>query len=132
MSLRAPKSSTRKFFYWQALCHDKELATTEDDLISSKFDALPIDQQTYTSFYPYVTKSEKRNYLAVQNKLLLLLSTMIWIYPNQTPKKLQSNGFNFTEIPNTRHMTALKTLGLIKRSQNLKRDYCKIQRTPRI
>ena len=50
MSLRAPKSSTRKFLYWQALCHDNDLATTIDDLIFSKFNALPIDQQTYTSF----------------------------------------------------------------------------------
>ena len=50
LSLRAPKSSKRKFLYWQALCHDKDLATTIDDLISSRFDALPIDQQTYTYF----------------------------------------------------------------------------------
>ena len=50
LSLRARKSSTRKFLYWQTLCRDKDLATTIDNLISSKFDALPINQQTYTYF----------------------------------------------------------------------------------
>ena len=74
-------------------------------------------------------KSEKRNFRVIKNELPLTLSTMMWIYADQTPKKLQPNGFNFTKIPNARHMTALKTLDLKKPSQNLKRYHGKIQRT---
>ena len=60
LSLRAPKSSTRKLPYWQTPWHEKDLATTIDDLIFSKFDALPIDQQTYASFVSICNEVEKK------------------------------------------------------------------------
>ena len=50
LSLRAPKTSPRKTLFWQALRHDKDLALSIDDSISSRFEDLPIIEQTYTSF----------------------------------------------------------------------------------
>ena len=50
LSLRAPKTSPRKTLFWRALRHDKDLALSIDDSISSRFEDLPIIEQTYTSF----------------------------------------------------------------------------------
>ena len=63
LSLCAPKSSTEKFFYLQALRHDNDLATTIDDLISKKFDVLPIDHQTYTFFVSICNEVGKKKLL---------------------------------------------------------------------
>ena len=42
LSLRAPKTSPRKTLFWRALRHDKDLALSIDDSISSRFEDLPI------------------------------------------------------------------------------------------
>ena len=50
LSLRAPKTMPSKNLFWKALRFDKQLADLVDESISSRFNALPIAKQSYSSF----------------------------------------------------------------------------------